>query len=1550
MMIGAGQWLLLSADVPQVAANTWASAGGFGAMPDGTAAASLADGRIVVAGGQNSDGTLVSQVGIFDPASQSWEDGGQLAVARTGHTVTALHDGRVLIAGGRTENGPSFDVEIYNPNTRQSVHAGDMWVPRVNHAAAELGNGQVLIVGGSNGSGFLDYVELFDSATGQTESQAVRLTVARDRLTATRLLDGHVLIAGGRNESGSLAIAEIFVSGSRSIFETGSLRTPRSGHAAVLLPNNNQVLIAGGAGAAALSAELYADWRDGFTAVPNPMSQARTGAVAGALPYHNLAFVGGGGSTSGEYFGYATVKTDRADYWPGETVTITGSGWQPGETVTLKISEDADTHNDFTYTAVADAQGDIINAQFAPIEDEVFHHFGMRFYLTATGAASTALNTFSDGNSTISGTVRSSATNAPIANATVSCTGGCDAPASETTDAAGFYSFKVPFPGNGTATITLSASATGYVAQTLPSFQTAHQQIVSNKDFLLDPSVRTTSTSVVCAPNSIAVNASSTCTATVSDTGTGTPTAPTGSVTFSTNGGGTFDFASCNLSGSPAACAVVYTATARGTGTHAITGSYTPTSSHTSSSNAAAPFALTVVKAAQATLNLTTPASLVYGTLANASVTGGSGSGAVTFSAGSSNGCSIDSASGAITVTNASGTCAISAEKAADNDYLVATAGPNTVTLEKADATVSVNGYSGTYDAQPHGATGTATGVGGANLNSQLDLGATFTNFPGGTANWTFNGGNNYVTESGSVEIEISKADALVSVTGYSGTYDAAAHGASGTATGVGGVNLFAQLNLGASFTDAPGGTANWSFNGGTNYLDESGSVQIVINKADANVSVSGFTGTYDGNAHGATGTATGVGGITLPGLNLGDSFTNVPGGTAHWTFDGGTNYLNESGDVQIVIDKADANVSVSGFTGTFDGNAHGATGTATGVGGVTLPGLNLGDSFTDVPGGTAHWTFDGGTNYLDESGDVQIVINKATANVSVNGYTGTYDGNAHGATGTATGIGGVALPGLNLGDSFTNVPGGTANWTFDGGTNYEDQYGSVEIVINKADATVTVTGYTGTYDAQAHGATGSATGLGDVPLAGLNLGDSFTDAPGGTAHWTFEGGTNYEDESGDVQIVINKADATVVVNGYSGTYDGNPHGASGTAKGVGGVDLPGLNLGASFTNVPGGTANWTFDGGTNYNNQHGTASIEIAPKAASVKADDKAKTYGDPNPALTATVEDAVSGDTLNYSLSTAAGQFTGIGSYPITVNLGSNPNYLVTPIGGTLSIGPRSASVKANDKERPYNTDNPALDVAVTGTVNGDVLSYTVTTAATKTTDVGEYPIVVTLTPGANPNYTIQATNGTLKIVKATQQIIFPAIGPKNYGDVFTVSASASSGLAVAFAASGGCSVAGAVVTVNSVATCTVTASQAGNGNYHPAVNVPQSFNATYTWSGVLQPINQDGSSIFKLGSTIPVKFKLTGASASITNLAARIWVAKVSDGVAGSEFEALTNANADAGNQFRYDPSGQLYIYNWGTKLAGGGLAASEGTWQIRIDLLDGAVHTVIVTLKR
>src|SRR6185369_12349426 len=112
----------------------------------------------------------------------------------------------------------------------------------------------------------------------------------------------------------------------------------------------------------------------------------------------------------------------------------------------------------------------------------------------------------------------------------------------------------------------------------------------------------------------------------------------------------------------------------------------------------------------------------------------------------------------------------------------------------------------------------------------------------------------------------------------------------------------------------------------------------------------------------------------------------------------------------------------------------------------------------------------------------------------------------AHGATGTATGVISESLSGLNLGSTFVNVPGGTANWTFTDVTgNYNNASGSVSIVLSKANATVTVSGYTGVYDAAAHGATGTATGVAGANLtAGLNLGSSFTDVPGGTANWTF--------------------------------------------------------------------------------------------------------------------------------------------------------------------------------------------------------------------------------------------------------------------------------------------------------------------------------------------------------------------------------------------------------------------------------------------------------------
>jgi len=84
------------------------------------------------------------------------------------------------------------------------------------------------------------------------------------------------------------------------------------------------------------------------------------------------------------------------------------------------------------------------------------------------------------------------------------------------------------------------------------------------------------------------------------------------------------------------------------------------------------------------------------------------------------------------------------------------------------------------------------------------------------------------------------------------------------------------------------------------------------------------------------------------------------------------------------------------------------------------------------------------------------------------------------------------------------------------------------------------------------------------------------------------------------------------------------------------------------------------------------------------------------------------------------------------------------------------------------------------------------------------------------------------SLALIELTNQTIaFGPLANKTYGDLdFTLSATASSGLAVSFAASGNCTVNGATVHLTDVGSCTITASQAGDATYNPAQDVSQTF----------------------------------------------------------------------------------------------------------------------------
>jgi hypothetical protein len=133
----------------------------------------------------------------------------------------------------------------------------------------------------------------------------------------------------------------------------------------------------------------------------------------------------------------------------------------------------------------------------------------------------------------------------------------------------------------------------------------------------------------------------------------------------------------------------------------------------------------------------------------------------------------------------------------------------------------------------------------------------------------------------------------------------------------------------------------------------------------------------------------------------------------------------------------------------------------------------------------------------------------------------------------------------------------------------------------------------------------------------------------------------------------------------------------------------------------------------------------------------------------------------------------------------------------------------------------------------------------------------------------------------------------------------------------------------------TVTATATDAAGNTATASFTV----SVTYSWSGVLQPINADRDSVFKGGSTIPVKFMVTGASAGITDAVAHLGYIRVGS-TGGTVNGAVSTSAATSGSQFRYDPSSGQYVFNMSTR----GLAA--GQYRLDIDLHVGVERSALI----
>lgn len=91
-----------------------------------------------------------------DPAADRWVETGPMIAPRTNALVTSLADGRLLVAGGVAGPRDVFDgemvrtSEIYDPRTDTWTSGPDLLEERYDGQAVTLNDGSVLVVGGLN--------------------------------------------------------------------------------------------------------------------------------------------------------------------------------------------------------------------------------------------------------------------------------------------------------------------------------------------------------------------------------------------------------------------------------------------------------------------------------------------------------------------------------------------------------------------------------------------------------------------------------------------------------------------------------------------------------------------------------------------------------------------------------------------------------------------------------------------------------------------------------------------------------------------------------------------------------------------------------------------------------------------------------------------------------------------------------------------------------------------------------------------------------------------------------------------------------------------------------------------------------------------------------------------------------------------------------------------------------------------------------------------------------------------------------------------------------
>lgn len=491
--------------------------------------------------------------------------------------------------------------------------------------------------------------------------------------------------------------------------------------------------------------------------------------------------------------------------------------------------------------------------------------------------------------------------------------------------------------------------------------------------------------------------------------------------------------------------------------------------------------------------------------------------------------------------------------------------------------------------------------------------------------------------------------------------------------------------------------------------------------------------------------------------------------------------------------------------------------------------------------------------NYVGQANGT-LTISPAQATVELVSSSVNYTGQPHGATATSTPAG--LTINLSYADSggalISGEPVAAGVYTVTAVINAPNYVGQASgtVTISKAEATVSINDASFIFDggqkiiAPTISPSGMSLSVIYTGFGSTSYGPTTT-PPSSVGIYKVTATVNDPNYQGEQSalLTISSGEVVITISGLSATFGSaeQPVGVMVTPAVQGynvsysGID--GTRYGPSST-PPSEAGSYAVVVTVIDPNREGVAAetLIIAPTSATLALADLSATYsGSPHAASASTtpngllVELSYSGiEGTSYGPSSAPP--TNAGNYRVEANIAER-NY-VSVVSETLVIAKAPAPIELSNLSASYSGGQhvasarsmPAellIDIIYSG-IEGT--SYG--PSAVAPTNAGSYRVEATINAA---NYT-GGTSATLVIARAGQTISFADLDNKLLSaGPFSLSATASSRLAVSYSASGPCAMNGNSVTISGAGSCTISASQAGDSNYLPAGPVERSFAIT-------------------------------------------------------------------------------------------------------------------------